>query len=239
MKKLIITILPIFFIITMICYPTSTYAAAREALTLWWGMLLPALLPFFIAAELLVAFGATAWLGRLLNPLMRPLFNLPGTAAVAIAMGYTSGFPTGATITATLFNNGDITAEEGTRLIAFTNNPSLIFITVGVATGILGEPSLGLMLIVINYGINLLIGISLGIVFRVKNTNAGAQFPTPLAKGGMSRSDRGDSCLRAHSPQRFGPPPSQAKGARQGGQEGSKTFAFRSNIKKCCSKIRH
>lgn len=151
----------IFITFSMVIFPQEAYGAASQGLLLWWQIVLPSLLPFFICAELMVAMGAMDYMGALLEPLMRPVFRLPGEASLAIIMGYTSGFPTGAAITARLRQNNLISKEEGERLLAFTNNASPLFIVVGVATGILNSPELGLILLGIHLTSNLSIGIFL------------------------------------------------------------------------------
>ncbi|MDR2712244.1 MAG: sporulation integral membrane protein YlbJ [Clostridiales bacterium] len=162
MRKFLI-ISAAFFLLSMIISPQSCYEAASEGLALWWNIIFPSLLPFFITAEILLQLGALENLGRRLEPLMRPLFRLPGASALAVLMGFCAGFPTGAAITAGLRQHELITRDEGERLLAFTNNPSPLFILVAVSTGILAQPQLGLLLLGINYGLNLLLGIILGL----------------------------------------------------------------------------
>ena len=157
MQKLILPFC-LFFIICMLIFPEESYTAAQDGLMLWWRVVLPALLPFFMIAEILLASNSITYIGYLLAPVMRPVFRLPGEAALAMVMGYSSGFPTGAAVTAGLRQKGLVSKEEGERLIAFTNNASPLFITISVAAGILAEPSLGYLLMLIHYGSNLLIG---------------------------------------------------------------------------------
>ncbi len=157
-------------IIFMICYPQETYSAAEKAISSWWTVVLPSLLPFFIASELLLRMGGAHLLGYFLEPFMRPIFHLPGSAGVALVLGYTAGFPTGAAITAGLYKEGLCTREEGERLLAFTNNASPLFIIITVCATILNRPQLGIFLAVVHYSLNLLFGILLGILSKKKAT---------------------------------------------------------------------
>ncbi|MHB1651079.1 MAG: sporulation integral membrane protein YlbJ [Desulfitobacteriaceae bacterium] len=145
--------------IAMFSYPQEVLASASTGISLWWRFVLPALLPFFILSELLMGMGFVHFLGVLVEPLMRPLFGLPGKAAFVVAMGYTSGFPMGAVLTARLRQEGEITKVEGERLLAFTNNPSPGFIFGAVASGLLGKPGIGLLLASSVYLSNLLVGL--------------------------------------------------------------------------------
>ncbi|SPF54977.1 Sporulation integral membrane protein YlbJ [Candidatus Desulfosporosinus infrequens] len=143
----------------MFIYPQEVLSSASGGLALWWRFVLPALLPFFILSELLMAAGFVHFLGILLESFMRPLFRLPGKAAFVVAMGYTSGFPMGAVLTARLRQAGEITREEGERLLAFTNNPSPGFMFGAVASGMLGKPTLGIILSSSVYLANLMVGL--------------------------------------------------------------------------------
>ena len=42
--------------------------------------------------------GVVHFIGVLMEPLMRPLFNVPGTGAFVLAMGIASGYPLGAAL---------------------------------------------------------------------------------------------------------------------------------------------
>jgi len=161
MKKLLIVLL-ICFVLAMAFLPQPTFNAAERGFYLWLEVVLPALLPFFICCELLLSLGAMDSLGKALNGVMRPLFNLPGAASLAIVMGYTSGFPTGATVCASLRSQGLISKNEGERLLAFTNNAGPLFILISIATGILQTPQAGPLILFVHYGVNLLLGIILG-----------------------------------------------------------------------------
>ncbi|MHB8124219.1 MAG: sporulation integral membrane protein YlbJ [Desulfitobacteriaceae bacterium] len=143
----------------MFLYPQEVLSSATAGLTLWWRFVLPALLPFFILSELLIGQGFVHFLGVILEPLMRPLFHLPGRASFVVVMGYTSGFPLGAVLTARLRQKGEITREEGERLLAFTNNPSPGFMFGAVASGMLGKPNLGIILACSVYLANLAVGL--------------------------------------------------------------------------------
>ena len=142
----------------MFIYPQEVLSSAAGGLALWWRFVLPALLPFFILSELLMAAGFVHFLGVLLESFMRPVFRLSGKAAFVVAMGYTSGFPMGAVLTARLRQAGEITRVEGERLLAFTNNPSPGFMFGAVASGMLGKPTLGIILASSIYLANLLVG---------------------------------------------------------------------------------
>ena len=85
--------------IFMIVEPAATLEASTTGLKLWFNAVLPALFPFFVVCDLLVALGVVHFMGVILEPVMRPVFRLPGAAGFVVAMGFTSGNPEGAVLT--------------------------------------------------------------------------------------------------------------------------------------------
>ncbi len=149
----------LFVLLAMIIYPAEIYRASTEGLQLWFNIVLPSILPFLITAEILMGLGVIHFLGKLLEPFMRPLFNLPGSGAFVAVMGFTSGFPVGAILTGRLRSQNLCTRVEAERLLCFTNNASPLFMLVAIPVGMFGLPSLGVALAVVHYGTNLLIGL--------------------------------------------------------------------------------
>ncbi|MGE5544671.1 MAG: nucleoside recognition domain-containing protein, partial [Bacillota bacterium] len=95
----------------MIMEPAATLEAAAAGLKLWFRAVLPALFPFFVVCDLMVGLGVVRFLGVILEPVMRPLFRLPGQAGFVVAMGFTSGFPVGAVLTRQLYEKGSLSDD--------------------------------------------------------------------------------------------------------------------------------
>ena len=152
---IIILILTTFMIIN----PQETVTAAGMGLKLWFTILLPALLPFFIVAELMVSLGFVNFLGVILEPVMRPIFRLPGCSSLVVVMGFTSGFPIGAVLSRKLYDEKLLTADEAERLVSFTNNCSPLFILGAVGVGMFASPLAGYLLAFSHYLSNILVGI--------------------------------------------------------------------------------
>src|SRR5690242_9699805 len=87
-------------------YPEPGFNAAIQGIGIWWDILFPALFPFLVISEMLLGFGIVHFLGTLLDPLMRPLFRLPGIGGFVVAMGFASGYPVGARLTSQLWEQG-------------------------------------------------------------------------------------------------------------------------------------
>lgn len=145
----------------MLTQPKTVFQGAITGLNLWWNIVFPSLLPFFIICEVLLSLGIVQFLGVLLEPVMRPLFNVPGAGSFVLAVGYTSGYPIGAMITARLRKERLCTRREAERLMAFTNNPSPLFMLVAVSVGMFNNPQLGPLIAAAHYAANLTLGLAL------------------------------------------------------------------------------
>jgi len=149
------------FVIAMILQPRVVFEGASTGLKAWWNIVFPSLLPFFIASDLLMSFGLVKFMGVLLEPVMRPLFNVPGSGSFVLCIGFTSGYPIGAMITARLRSQRLLTRIEAERLISFTNNSSPLFMIVAVSVGMFGRPELGVVIATSHYLANLTLGLAL------------------------------------------------------------------------------
>lgn len=165
----VIVILTVFMLIN----PQETVTSATFGFHLWYATVFPALFPFFVVAELLVGLRFVNILGLWLEPIMRPIFNLPGCSSLVVVMGFTSGFPVGALLTRKLYEQQMLTADEAERLVSFTNNSSPLFIVGAIGVGMFGNPVAGYLLAAGHYLSNLL----LGFLWRFKSPRQGLSPP--------------------------------------------------------------
>ncbi|SKA06637.1 sporulation integral membrane protein YlbJ [Selenihalanaerobacter shriftii] len=147
--------------ISLIVFSERSFEAAVHGLHTWWEIVFPALLPFFIMAEILMGLGAVHFLGALLEPLMRPIFKVPGVGAFAFAMGLASGYPIGAKITGNLRRRKLCTQVEGERLVSFCNTADPLFMIGAVAVGMFSKPELGVTLAVAHYISCIIVGLTM------------------------------------------------------------------------------
>lgn len=161
-KKVIIPFIFCVFTICLIIFSKTNLTATKSGLELWATSVLPSLLPFFIAVELLKYTDIIKILGKLFNPIMRPIFNVPGVASFALIMGIISGYPTGAKIVSDFKKEGICSDIECERLIAFTNNSGPLFIISTVGISFLGDTRTGILLFITH----ILACLSVGFLFR-------------------------------------------------------------------------
>lgn len=146
-------------IVVMLLYPQPILQAALTGVGIWWDVLFPALFPFFIITELLLSYGIVHFFGTLLDPLMRPLFRVPGIGGFVMAMGFASGYPVGARLTSQLYDQKLVNSEEGERLVAFTSTSDPIFLIGAVSIGFFHSVEIALILGLAHYSTGILIGL--------------------------------------------------------------------------------
>jgi sporulation integral membrane protein YlbJ len=144
---------------SLIVFPEESFEASIRGLDMWWEIVFPSLLPFFIVSEILIGFGIVKFIGVLLEPLMRPLFRVPGVGGFVWAMGMASGQPAGAKLTARLRQEKQISRIEAERLVAFTNSSNPLFIFGAVSVGFFKNPHLGIILALAHYIGNIFVGL--------------------------------------------------------------------------------
>lgn len=171
----------VFITIAMVKFPKDAFDAAILGVNLWWDVVFPALLPFFILSEILMGLGVVHFVGVLLEPLMRPIFNVPGVGAFAMSMGLASGYPMDAVITCKFRKNKLCSAVEAERLLSFTNTADPLFMFGAVAVGMFGAPELGALIALAHYASSFLVGI----IFRFHGRKRDIIVPEPIPQGNI------------------------------------------------------
>ncbi|MBP2019124.1 sporulation integral membrane protein YlbJ [Symbiobacterium terraclitae] len=167
--------------LSLVIYPKESLEAAKDGMNLFFTVVFPSLLPFFILSEMMLGLGVVHFIGVLFTPLMRPLFNVPGEGAFVLSMGLAAGFPMDAVITARFRRGNMCTRVEGERMLAFSNTADPLFIWGAVAVGMFGMPALGGTMALAHYIAALLVGLT----FRFYGLNETEYTPEPRREGSM------------------------------------------------------
>lgn len=179
LQTILLATVALFLAMILIGFPEQSFHSSLKGLKIWWEVVFPSLLPFFVASELLMGFGVVHFMGVLLEPLMRPLFRVPGAGGFVMAVGLASGYPIGAKLTARLREQKLITRSEGERLASFTNASNPLFMFGAIAVGFFHDASLGLILAIAHYSASIL----LGLLMRFHDPNGET---TPIPSEGKS-----------------------------------------------------
>lgn len=113
---------------------------------------------------------------------MKPVFNLPGSAAFPLIAGWFSGYPAGAKYTVDLLEKGLLSKNEAQRLLAFCNNSGPLFIVGAIGTGYFQSPRLGLVLLLSHILASVTIGVAAGLISRKKAMDVSGRKAIPESK---------------------------------------------------------
>ena len=147
--------------LSLVTLPQEAMEAARGGLTLCGQVIIPSLFPYFILSSLLVELGLAACLGRLLSPVMSPLFGVSGSGASALVLGLVGGYPVGAATVRSLYESGSCSKREAEGLLTFCNNSGPAFILGVAGAGVFQSVSTGFLL----YAIHIISALLTGLLF--------------------------------------------------------------------------
>ncbi|MFK0525783.1 sporulation integral membrane protein YlbJ [Paenibacillus illinoisensis] len=188
LTHVLITLALLVLCFLMVLFPAETWHASVRGLSIWWDVLFPSLFPFLVLSELLLGFGIVHFLGTLLNPLMRPLFRVPGSGGFVFAVSCASGYPTGAKLTAQLWDQKLVTREEGERLVAFTTSSDPIFMIGAVSVGFFHNVAVAPVLVASHYAAAFIVGLLMR--FHGRAASSSSPSPTPSTSTEKQRGSR-------------------------------------------------
>lgn len=142
MKKIVYPCVFLFFFFIMITNPSITFEGASSGLLLWFHIVLPTLLPFFIIINLMMQTNSIQYISNLCYPLFHRIFQVSKNGSFAVLAGFLCGYPVGAKVTADLLKTNRISLEEANYLLSFCNNTSPAFIASYIVMQQFGETDL-------------------------------------------------------------------------------------------------
>lgn len=145
-KTALLAILSLILVGSIILQPDASFQASLRGLTVWWDIVFPGLLPYFVLYEIMMAFGLAHGLGALLQPVSSRLLRMPGEAALGLVLGWTGGHPAGAEQVARLKEAGRINRQQSQLLLSYSHMPNPLFMTVVVGAAFLQNPIAGFII---------------------------------------------------------------------------------------------
>ena len=129
MKRILLSLLALFFLILLLLSPGTALEGARKGLLLWSYTVLPTLLPFMIGTGVIAAMGAVGLVVKPFSPLLSGVFHFSQPAGFVFLTGLLCGYPMGAKMDRDLLERGQISWEEACYLLSICNHPSPMFLT--------------------------------------------------------------------------------------------------------------
>lgn len=153
----------------ILLFSAALFARGRDAtsgaaagLSLCGQIVIPSLFPFMIVALFISRSGLSAWIGRLIGPLVSRFFKLPAATAGPILLSFIAGYPVGARLTRGLYETGEVTLAQANTMLLFTVNAGPAFVVTAVGQGMFHSSSAGWLLLAIHIFVSLLIGVTVG-----------------------------------------------------------------------------
>lgn len=162
--------------LALVACSAEAMEAARGSLRLCGEVLIPSLFPFFVLSGLIQELGLPSRLGRLAAPGMHRLFGVSGQGCAALILGLLAGYPLGAASAAGLVQRGEISREEGERLLGFCNNSGPAFLIGAAGAGVYGSAKAGVLL----YFSHVLAALAAGLLLSRGRRGQGFERPSPL-----------------------------------------------------------
>lgn len=136
--KYLLFLLPI----ALFAFPNLCLSGSKAGLSLWANVLVPALFPYFTAANLLLITGTLQTPSRILKPLCR-FARIPQTAADAAFCSILAGSPFAAGAVQQSLEKGEMQPQEGLRFLSFTACTGPVFTLYVLGTQFTGSVRIG------------------------------------------------------------------------------------------------
>ncbi|MBR0596535.1 hypothetical protein [Sinanaerobacter chloroacetimidivorans] len=129
--------------LVMIAFPAIALDSAQKGVSLWASSVLPALLPFFICANFMIALGLPNIIGKFFEKSFRAIFDAPGVSAFVFTISITSGYPMGAKLIGDMARRKEISKMDAMKMLSFCSTSGPLFMLGAVGAGMLGSPAAG------------------------------------------------------------------------------------------------
>lgn len=128
-------------------------------------IIIPSIFPFLIITDIIIRYIQFEKVDVLCR-LFQRIFRINGAALSVFVCGILSGFPMGAKLSLSLYENGKISKKECERLMGFSSNASPGYIICAIGGGMLGNLKVGMLL----YFITVLSAVITGALLGIKET---------------------------------------------------------------------
>lgn len=137
--------------VLIIAHPDAAFEASLGGLRLWWTVLVPGLLPYYILIEIATGFGLLRAVGSLFEPLLRTVLPVPRGSGEVLASGLMNGYPYGAKTVLHLVKREQPGRVATARLLmlAHLSNPAMMITVIGA--GFLHSVRAGMFIALIHY----------------------------------------------------------------------------------------
>ena len=149
------------FVAAFFLNPALMIDGVSKGLSICATSVIPSLFPFMVLSDYLIRSEFIDFIGRIIDPITKTLFRLPGSAGCAVIMSLIGGYPVGANMIVRLLENGSITQNRAKRMMLFCVNAGPAFVIGTVGTVIFSSRKAGLILYLSMVAASLAMGVFL------------------------------------------------------------------------------
>ncbi len=136
--------------IVCLFFPAVSANGAKDGLMLCANIIIPSLFPFCAIALFGFKSGIFNKASKLFAPISMRIFRLSGEKFCVFLMSMIAGYPVGARLVRTLYEQDEISKAEAKRMILYCVSAGPAFILTAIGEGILGDSYYGLALLIGN-----------------------------------------------------------------------------------------
>lgn len=163
MKKKILNLIVILsllvILLEILMNKTLVYDTIAYSLNIWVTSVLPSLFPFFVISDILISYNITNYIPNFIKKTFQKAFLVSDSVVTIFFLSCLSGFPSNARNTRNLYDRGQITREEATRVLMFTHFSNPLFVLSTVAVFFLHQEQYGFLILVSHYLGNIILGL--------------------------------------------------------------------------------
>lgn len=188
-RDITICIFIIFITVCLLKMPSVAAQSVSDSLTLCQNTIIPSLFPFLFLSSFTAKSGIATKAARLMNPITKTLFGLPGESAAAILLSLVGGYPSGVTCARSLRRDGVISEQTAAHLslMAVSAGPAFLVGTVG---GMLYDNiHIGLILLLSQALSVVILGVVLKFILHPERLLQGEKAAPSQQKGGAVVND--------------------------------------------------
>lgn len=144
-KKTFLTIFIWSIILLILFYSKTCFEITKVSLDLFIYNVFPAIFPFILLTEFLIQSNLIHYLSVGIDNVVCKMFKLSNNSIPVILIGNLFGYPNSIKYATHLFENGQISKSDYTKLLSFTNNPSIIYILSSIGLSMFHSIKIGVL----------------------------------------------------------------------------------------------
>lgn len=156
-KSLILTLFLIVFVLNLDIVINSTLSASHLFIT----KVFVSIFPFIILSDILYYFNYDLFLKKIFGNIISKLFNVSKNASIIYILSILTSHPGNAIYIKGMLDNKTINEEDATKILRATYFPSIAFVIGSIGIGIYHDIKIGIILHLITFLNNILIGVFL------------------------------------------------------------------------------